>query len=112
MSAVDWTAPEYLKAKPKMRILILGSYECSVKTDLRRIKNFLIDKGYNQTRLIEDFTNPVIGPTEEMATYNKRKSEYWLPKADVAIFIFLEKVNNDGVEYEFKHVDAHHSDMM
>lgn len=112
MSAARWVAAEYLIAKPKMRILILGSYETSAATTLNEIKDFLIAKGYGQTRLIADFTNPVRGTIEPEADYNKRKSEYWLPKADVAIFIFLENVNNDGVEYEFKHVDAHHSDMM
>jgi hypothetical protein len=112
MSLDVWTAPEYLKAKPKIRLLLLGSYEVSAEADLQRVKDFLIAKGYSQTHLVADFTNPPRNEREENPDYNLRKSESWLPRADIAIFVFLKNVNNDGVGYELTHVIDNYPDMM
>jgi len=112
MSTGKWTAPEYLRAKPKIRILVLGSYDDSAVTNLEGIKEFLIAKGYGNTRLVRDFRNPLRGESEPTSDYNLRKSEYWLPMADIAVFVFLPNVDNDGVEYELKHTVDIYSDMM
>jgi hypothetical protein len=102
----------YLQAKPMLRILILGSYDKTAEEELYRIKKFLIGKGYVQTRLVEDFKNPLKEDNEIQSDYNLRKTEHWLPEADVGIFVFFPLVNNDGVELEFKHVNDFYLDMI
>lgn len=55
---------------------------------------------------------PEQNDSESAADYALRKSEYWLPRADIPIFIFLPSVDNTGVAYEFQHLVNHHHDMM
>jgi hypothetical protein len=106
------TPYEYLKAKPKIRILLLGSYHTPASTELDKVKNYLSQLGYSQTHLVRDFTNPRRDETETEKDYNLHKSEYWLPKADVPVFIFLPNVDNDGVEYELQHTINIYPDMI
>jgi len=102
--APGWLAPEFLRVKPKLRVLILGSYATSSLKRLEMLKAFLLRNGYSQTRLIKDFQRPTRQTKESQSVYNLRKSEYWIPKADVPIFVFLPNVDNTGVGYELKHL--------
>jgi len=107
----SWSEPEYLKIKPKLRVLILGSYELSSLERLRTLKGFLMLNGYLQTHLVKDFDYPTRSSGESQASYNLRKSEHWIPLADVAVFVFLPNVDNTGVGYELKHLIDNHYDM-
>jgi hypothetical protein len=98
LSASGWLVPEFLRVKPKLRVLILGSYATSSLKRLGMLKDFLLRNGYLQTHLIKDFKNPPKHSKESQSAYNLRKSEYWIPKADVPIFVFLPNVDNTGVE--------------
>ena len=93
-------------------MLILGSYEDSALQKLEELRNFLIGKEYYQTCLVFDFQVPEKDESESPADYALRKSEYWLSRADVPVFIFLPEVDNTGVGYEFQHVVNNHPDMM
>jgi len=102
--ASRWVAPEYLQVKPKLRILILGSYDSSALKKLEMLRDFLLTKGYLQTSLVKEFKFPKKYPKESQPAYNLRKSEYWIPKADAPIFVFLPNVDNTGPAYELKHL--------
>jgi hypothetical protein len=106
-----WVAPEYLHVKPKLRVLILGSYTASSLKRLEKLKKFLLENGYLQTRLIKDFEKPTKNRNESQSAFNLRKSEYWIPRADVPIFVFLPRVKNDGVGFELQYLCHNFSDM-
>lgn len=113
MSVIDWSNIDSLNAKPKIRILILGSYDTSALPILRSIKDFIIGKGYVNTKLVMDFNNPTRRANETDAEYNLKRTEFWLPKADVALFVFLKsEFNSSGVGFELQHIIDHHPDMM
>jgi hypothetical protein len=107
-----WLPLRYLQVKPKIRILILGSYENSALKRLEMLKKFLLTKGYMQTCLVKEFKHPVKHYNEPQPAYNLRKSEYWIPKADIPIFVFFPYVDNTGVGYELKHLCDNHYDMV
>lgn len=113
MSVIDWSNIDSLNAKPKIRILILGSYDDPALPVLRSIKDFIRTKGYINTKLIMDFNNPIRQADETDAEYNLRRTEFWLPKADVVLFIFLKgEFNSSGVGFELQHITNNYPDMM
>lgn len=97
--------------KPKLHILILGSYNPSAIKRLEMLKGFLRKNEYLMTCLVKDFNFPAKQQNESDPEYNLRKSEYWIPKSDVPVFVFLPKVDNSGVGYELKHLCDNHFDM-
>lgn len=111
MFASRWVVPQYLRVKPKLRVLILGSYEDSALKKLEMLRDFLLTKGYIQTSLVKEFKFPKKYPGESQSAYNLRKSEYWIPKADAPIFVFFPNVDNTGPAYELKHLCDNHFDM-
>ena len=82
----DWTSTGYLQIKPKLRILILGSYESSAIKRLENLKDFLITKNYLDTSLVKDFNQPLIKNGESIKAFNLRKSLYWIPDLLVGRF--------------------------
>lgn len=101
----------YLTVKPKLHILILGSYDPLAIKHLETLKAFLRQNGYLMTCLVQDFNFPKKQPNESDPDYNLRKSEYWIPRSDVPIFVFLPEVDNGGVGYELKHLCDKYFDM-
>lgn len=112
MPAGYWTNTGYLQIKPKLRVLILGSYESSAIKRLESLKDFLLTKKYLQTALIKDFNQPARKNGESKKAFNLRKSEYWLPEADVPIFVFFQGADNSGVSIELKHLIDVYYDMV
>lgn len=100
-----------MQVKPKLRVLILGSYDDSALRRLEMLKDFLLTKGYLQTCLLKEFRHPTKYSDESQSAYNLRKSEYWIPKADVPTFVFFPDVDNTGVGYELKHLCDNYYDM-
>jgi hypothetical protein len=111
LSPYRWVAPQYLQVKPVLRVLILGSYSnCALKT-LEMLRDYLLAKGYAQTRLVKEFGFPRKNSGESRSAYNLRKSEYWIPKADVLVFVFCSNADNTGPAYELKHLCDIYYDM-
>jgi hypothetical protein len=106
-----WGQPLYLTAKPRLRVLILGSYAESVCKHLEELRDFLKSNGYVLSYLVKDFGFPEKQPNELDSKYNLRKSEYWIPKSDVPIFVFMPNVDNTGVGYELTYLLNNHIDM-
>ena len=113
MSVIDWSNIDSLNAKPKIRVLILGSYDTAALPILSSIKDFIIAKGYINTKLVMDFNNPPRQENETDAAYNLKRTEFWLPKADVILFVFLKSdFNSSGVGFELQHISDNYPDMM
>ena len=83
-----WSPPEHLAAKPKIRVLILGSYEGEAFDKLERLRNYLIGKGYHQTCIVYDFEEPEQNDSETAEAFALRKSEYWISRADDPVWGF------------------------
>jgi hypothetical protein len=111
LSSSAWEQPFYLRAKPKLHVLILGCYKSSAVKHLERLRDFLRENEYLIACLVKDFNYPRKLPTESDPSYNLRKSEHWIPESDIPIFVFLSKVDNTGVGYELKHLLDNFSDM-
>jgi len=94
-----------------LHILVLGSYRNPALRRLENLKDYLLAKGYAQTKLVKDFKFPEQSPSESQSSYNLRKSEYWIPKSDALIFVFFPRVDNTGPGYELKHLCDYHFDM-
>ncbi|MFC1786755.1 hypothetical protein ACFLY8_01805 [Halobacteriota archaeon] len=89
-----------LSAKPKLKILILGPYiPPSAKSQLKELRNFLKNKGYTQTKLVEDIPNKAVFH-EEGKINLFTKSIFCINSADVNYFIFLNNGRNEGVTAE------------
>ena len=92
--------PEYLTLLPIIRVLILGSYRSQYLNRLEAIRNELIGKGIINARLVKDFKVPVKYPGEPNPIYNLRKSEYWIDRADILLFIYFNNTDNASVGVE------------
>jgi len=85
---------------PIIRVLILGSYRQQYKSRLESIRDELIERGIHNTRLVSDFMVPTQETGEPNQVYNLRKSEYWIDRADILIFIFFDGTDNASVGVE------------
>jgi hypothetical protein len=101
--------------KKSIRILILGAYSLdeAFKTEdsdlcietLKRLKVHLTNKGFLQTRLVEDWKEENGVPQSSKKIFFRDKSFYYIDKwADILLFIFLQKGNNNGVTREWGHM--------
>ena len=96
-----WTAPqEYLTILPKIRVLLLGSFAPKVK--LESIRDGLKQKGITNCQTTKNFNSPLQTEGEPEHLYNLRKSEYWLRRADVFVFVFFKGVDNASVGIELE----------
>jgi hypothetical protein len=111
LSSENWKTAGYLEVKPKLHILLLGSYDKKVMNRLQRLEDFLLSKNYLNTALVCDFDHPKRNIDESKKLYNLRKSEYWLPEADIPVFVFFQGVDNSGVSIELKHMIDTYPDM-
>jgi hypothetical protein len=93
------TPPEYLAVFPKVRLLVLGSYAPEKLDTVKDISHQLIqNEGLSNARLVSDFATPEMRNMESEGAYNLRKSEFWIPNADVLLFVFLGQ--DAGVMHE------------
>lgn len=98
MSFRRWYDQLTIKAKRRAKIIVLGSYDVIVK--LRGIRDHLQDNGYTETRLVADFKYPLKESGESDEAYYYRKSMYVMKYGDVLLFVFFDKVRNEGVVVE------------
>ena len=94
------TPPEYLSILPRIRVLLMGSFHPNFLPRLESIKKGLIQSGIANCRITRDFDFPDRLPDEPEDSYNLRKSEYWIRRADVFIFVFFDGVDNSSVAIE------------
>lgn len=90
-AARKWTTPpEFLAIFPRIRVLELGSYASDKIGTIKSIRDILIQKeNLSSTRLVSDFETPLRVTDEGNGAYNLRKSEHWIRRADVRLFVFL-----------------------
>jgi hypothetical protein len=96
-----------LELKDRLLLTIFGSYDKNALRKLRRLKQCLVQKGYMKSRLASDYSFPRKRKSEDRDEYLRRKSIYWLENSDACIFVFLDGVNNEGVDFELKHTCDH-----
>lgn len=97
----NWATPlEYLSILPKIRVLLLGSFDPKVK--LESIRDGLIQNGITNCRTTKDFSLPLKTRGEPQHLHDLRKSEYWLRRADVFVFVFFKGVDNASVGIELE----------
>lgn len=97
--------PSVNEVKDKLRIVIFGPYEPPrSKSYLVNLKRHLIHLGYDQCRLVIDFSEPQKRAGENQSEYILRKSYHWVEHADVRVFLFLKDAPNEGVTLELKHM--------
>ena len=88
---------EYKKLRSILRITVYGSYYPeSAKKTLIRQRNFLRNKGYSETSLVEDYSYGKILPLD--------KSIMSLENSDVNFLIFTKEGKNLGVTRELAHI--------
>ena len=87
--------------KTDAKVLILGSYGTA---ELRRMKTFLIDRGFHKTRLVEDWIDEDKIPPDSFDEHFREKSFYYIDKwAEILIFVFLG-TDNISVTREWSHL--------
>jgi hypothetical protein len=93
------TVPEYLSIFPRIRLLELGSYAPQKMDTVKAVRDALIqNENLANARIVADFDSPISRKGETNGEYNLRKSEYWIPHADILLFLFLGQ--DTGVMYE------------
>jgi len=103
ISLSKWRVPpEYLTILPNIRVLILGSYSSPFLSRLESIRDEIIDRGISNAKLVKDFKVPAQQPNERLQAYNLRKSEYWIDRADIMIFVFFDGTDNASVGIELR----------
>lgn len=96
-----------LQLKDRLLLTIFGSYDKKALGRLKKLKLCLVQQGYVRSRLASDYSFPRKRKSEDKDQYFRRKSIYWLENSDACIFVFLHKVNNEGVAFELKHTCDH-----
>jgi hypothetical protein len=87
--------------KSNAKVLLLGSYE---DLKLKDLKAFLITKGFNETRLVEDWINESEVPPESLDEHFKEKSFYYIDNwAEILVFVFFE-TDHISVTREWSHM--------
>ena len=87
--------------KKRLFIVIYGSYAPHIKPMLIKIKEFLRDRGYENTFLVEDLPNIEInGFVADM----EQKSTYYLERSDVNLLFFFKHTDNQSVAIEADYV--------
>ena len=87
--------------KSTAKVLVLGSYRalesCELGEDvcierLRRLKAFLMARGFDRTRLVEDWIDESDIPAGSLDEHFREKSFYYIDSwAVILIFVFLRK---------------------
>ena len=95
---------DVLKTKKRnAKVLILGSYDA--REILKRLKAFLIARGFDKTRLVEDWIDEKEIPADSFDEHFRAKSFYYIDNwAEVLVFVFLKGVNNLSVGREWAHM--------
>ena len=102
-------------ARNRVRILILGPYrtqeafKCETEkiclNKLDRLKAFLIEKGFPQTRLVIDWMDEEEVPPASFDIHFREKSFYYIDNwADIILFVFLREGDNLSVSREWGHM--------
>lgn len=102
MNFRSWYDQRIIKAKRKIKVIILGSYEA--KKRLESVRDHLRESGYTQAYLVANYAYPPREAWESEEEYYYRKSEYAMAYGDILLFIFFDKVNNEGVTVEISHI--------
>ncbi|GAJ24080.1 unnamed protein product, partial [marine sediment metagenome] len=61
-----------------------------------------LDRGVHNIRLVKDFNIPTQMPNEPDGLFYLRKSEYWIDRADILLFIFFSGTDNASVGIELQ----------
>lgn len=103
----------YLQNKQKLKVLILGAYKPSTALKrLRELRVCMVEKGFLSTMLAESFP--------DSTCYSKDLDEHYTIKsrilisdwADVPIFVFFKKTDNQGVASEITYTCDNLSDKL
>jgi len=100
--------------KSTAKVLVLGSYRalesCELGEDvcierLRRLKAFLMSRGFDRTRLVEDWIDESDIPAGSLDEHFREKSFYYIDGwAEILIFVFLREADNISVTREWSHM--------
>lgn len=102
MSFRRWYDQLIIRAKSRFKIIILGSYDAIGR--LCGIRDHLRNNNYSKAGLVADFEYPLKESWESKEEYYYRKSKFVMEYGDVLLFIFFDKVNNQGVVTEINFV--------
>ncbi|GEM_PF-6174616 len=94
------TEPRIDNYRNKVLITIFGAYEEPYHTRLIKLRDFL-QKEYEKTNLVEDYTFPAREQQLTNAQNDKIKSQYWITNSDILIWVFFKDADNTGVGNEF-----------
>ncbi len=84
--------PALIKRKSTLKILILGPYSPpEAKKRLEDIREYLVFKGYTNTRLVEDFSPRKELIDKEIFIKSRDKIKNW---ADILFFFFFKEAHN------------------
>lgn len=108
-----WEASEVSEKKSKVRILILGAYKPKkMKERLEQLRNALIIRGYENTKLMMDFSDEQRYSDDDDIHYTKKSEDNIHNWAQILIFLFFKEGENEGVASEFKFTCIEVSDKM
>lgn len=102
MSFRAWYDEQTTKAKSRAKIIVLGSYDAIEK--LSSIRDHLRDNSYSRACLVADFGYPPKESLETIEEYYYRKSIYVMKYGNILLFIFFDKVRNEGLVTEISFV--------
>lgn len=114
MSDSDQYADLLETRKRNAKVLILGSYsalkvyglgEKVCEERLKRLKAFLIAKGFENTRLVKNWMDEDNIPRDSFDEHFRGKSFHYIDKwAEILIFVFFKDADNVSVTREWGHM--------
>lgn len=107
---------QILSRKTKIKVLLLGAYRHSNPTSdedhqkckdyLINVKRYLINNGFLETKLVEDFDDELssLPKTVDPIHFREKSFHYIDNWADILLFILTSECDNSGVLREFTHI--------
>lgn len=86
--------------KASKYITVYGSYNNGIKDILLNICSYLINKGFTNTKIVEEYETPEI---DSVPLNWYQKSCYFVDFSDVNLFFFFKNTDNQSVSIESKH---------
>ena len=94
----------YLSILPDIRVLLLGSYHEEFIPVLVDIRDYLIDNGLENSRIISDFYYSPRDPDEDLTVFIPRRCDYWIDQADIFLLIFCKGSDNASAGIELDRI--------
>ena len=88
--------------KEELIVVIFGPYKEGGHVRLESLRDSLRDAGYTNSNLVDELDDPPNSTNLDEDVFATTKSEWWVHRFDVALFVFYKNIPHGSVTVEVK----------